>query len=477
MALAEAPVRNAPKGKERPRIAPPVPARSDVKVFEQVATDIGITLMPWQRCAGRYIEATGPEGRHLYREVAIVAARQNGKSTLLVALIVKWLREGKRVIHTAQNRELPREVFGQVADILADDQTLFPERNGRRTRPRFANGQEEIRLANGGLYRIVAPTRGGARGHAGIDRVIIDELREMDTWDFVAAAKPTTTASPDPQIIYLSNAGEEDSVVLNALRDRAGKDEALAYLEWSAAPDRAADDLEGWTEANPAIGHMPAVLETLRDEYRAASLSGTLALFEVEHLCRWVKSTRQALVEIAAWNLCAADELARAKRPVMGIAMDPGGTRASASLSWLQADGTVALRSLLEARGDPIDVQALGEDLRALAVSNRVREVAFDPMTDGELAKYFRVTHRVTGQEFANASAQFVNLVDAGKLRWQECSAVGDDLTWTARKSNDETGTFVAVRANDDRPITAALASIRAVWRASGPRPPAARIY
>jgi phage terminase large subunit-like protein len=144
---------------------------------------------------------------------------------------------------------------------------LFPMRNGRPTKPRYANGQEEVRLTNGGIYSIVAPTRGGARGPSR-DLVIIDELREMDTWDFIAAAKPTMTASPDPQMLYLSNAGEEHSIVLNAIRDRAASDPALAYLEWSAAPERTPDDREGWAEANPAMGHerdgMGSVLATLR---------------------------------------------------------------------------------------------------------------------------------------------------------------------------------------------------------------------
>lgn len=462
-------------GKAKPRIAPPVPARSDIGAFRDVADELGYTLMPWQETAARYIEARGPE-RFLYRELAIVVARQNGKTTLLVPLIVKRLRAGKRIIHTAQNRELPREVFGMVADVIANDQTLFPERNGRKTRPRFANGQEEIRLANGGLYRIVAPTRGGARGHAGVDLVIIDELREMDTFDFVAAAKPTTTASPDPQIVYLSNAGEDDSAVLNALRDRAGQDPSLAYLEWSASPERAADDVQGWLEANPAIGHMPAVMETLEAEYRAAKLSGTLALFEVEHLCRWVKTTREPLVEVGAWNLCAADALRPGKRAFMGVSMDPSGTRASAALAWQQPDGTVALQMLLQATGDPIDVSALGADLRTLALKRRVAKVAFDPMTDAELAKHVPA-EPVNGSKFANASAQFVNLVTAGRLKHHDCAAVADDLTWTARKPHEETGSFQAVRANDDRPITAALASIRAVWLASGPRPPRPKVY
>jgi hypothetical protein len=84
---------------------------------------------------------------------------------------------------------------------------------------------------------------------------------------------------------------------------------------------------------------------------------------------------------------------------------------------------------------------------------------------------------KITGTAWANASAQFVNLVNAGRIRWQDCEAVTDDLAFTARKEHDETGHFQAVRMTDDRAIPAALAAIRAVWLASGPVAPSPRIY
>jgi hypothetical protein len=465
-------------GQSSPRVAPPVPARSDVGRFRAVASSIGIDLMSWQDVAARYLEALAPDGRHLYREVAIVVSRQQGKTELLVPLIKRRLEAGRRMMHTAQNRELPREVFGRVADVVDPD--LFTERNGRRRRPRYANGQEEIRLANGGVYSIVAPTRGGARGPAR-DDVIIDEVRELENWDFIAAAKPTLTASQDPQTIYLSNAGTDTSVVLNALRERAAKDPNLAYLEWSAAPDRPSDDRAGWAEANPAIGHergkMGSVLETLEADYETSRLEGTLAIFETEHLCRWVTSMRQMLVDPAAWALCEAESLPRARRSFVGVSMDPSGTRAAAARAWQGHDGTVNLEMLYDVTGRPIDTADLGRDMAATVTRLRASKVGFDPMTDAELAKFFRETESLAGAKWANASAQFANLVESGRLRWHDANAVGDDLGWTSRKKNDERGSFSAVRASDDRPIPAALAAIRAVWLASGPKPPRPRVY
>ena len=103
---------------------------------------------------------------------------------------------------------------------------------------------------------------------------------------------------------------------------------------------------------------------------------------------------------------------------------------------------------------------------------------AHPSMTDAELAKYFAKPIKVQATLFANASAQFEILVKSGKLRWVEADAVTDDLIWTAKKADADSGSFKAVRADDERPITASLAAIRAVWMASTPaKSGAARIY
>lgn len=465
-------------GQPRPRVAPPLPLRHDAKAFGDFSESIGWTLRPWQDTCARYLTATAADDRWMYREVAIIVARQNGKTTILVPLIVSRLLAGHRIMHTAQNRELPREVFGLVADIVEDKYAdLLTERNGRPVRPRFANGQEEIKLTTGGTYRIVAPTRGGARGPSN-DLVIVDELREMVDHDFIAAAKPTLTASKKPQMVYLSNAGTEDSAVLNALKLRAGEDPSLAYLEWSAAPDRRADDVEGWREANPSMGHDPSVFVTLEAEYRTNKLGGTLGIFETEHLCRPVVTLRERLVDEFAWAECEVAEPPAKRQAYMAVAMDPSGTRGHAAVAWRMPDESIALRVIREATGSPIDPDEFGKDLRNDAKEWGAIAVGYDPLTDRELAKYFRAPKSVTGQEFANASARFTLAVTSRKLRWHDAAAVTDDLTWTTKKAHDESGSFQAVRANDDRPITAALAAIRAVWLASNPpRSSGARIY
>jgi len=463
---------NKAVGSAIPRINPPLPLRTELKSYVGVAEKLGLKLYPWQETAGKYLTAVGPSGKWLYREVAVIVARQNGKTTLLVPLIVERLLAGQKIMHTAQNAKLPRDVHEEVAAAITEH---YPEMLPKSRGISYALGSETITLVNGAKYRIVSPTRGGARGPSN-DTVIIDELREMDTHDFIGAAKPTLTASRKPQMVYLSNAGTEESAVLNGLKMRGEVDPVLAYLEWSAPPDVAADDIRGWIASNPSIGHDPAVLETLTTEYRSNMLAGTLSIFETEHLCRWVTTLRENLVDAQSWNRCRRD-VGAPVRPSLAVSMDPNGRRASVAMAWRLGEG-VAVTILSDVSGDPINTDDIGRSLKAAVLKYGVRQVGFDPSTDRELVKYVKKQHAipVAGQRFAAASSQFANIVRAEFLSWQDADSVTDDLTWTSRKSYGDAGGYEAVRASEDRPVTASLAAVRAVGLASGPSPATPRV-
>jgi len=453
-------------GSPTPRIGPPVPARTKVRELEDVARDIGITFMPWQSYLGRFVEAIGPDDFWLYADIAAIVARQQGKTTFILPHIVRRLKMGRRMLHAGQTRELPRLTFNQLAPLI--------EQRISNAKVRRGAGQETIEVPGGGVYRITAATGGGPRGWS-VDDLIIDEVREIAE-DFVQAALPTMMASANPQTLWLSNAGHEKSTVLNSLRKRQSDDEALAYLEWSAAPHLAAQDREGWLQANPAIGHIPGVIRSLERQYASHQLAGTLGHFETENLCRWVISTRRRLVEEFAWVDCAAPGLEPATRFSLGVSMDPEGKRATIVRAWRQKDDTIALQLAAQVSGEPFSVDAFGEELRKLAIG--ATGVAFDPLTDKALIRFVRKPkpEPVSGGLFSNASAQFTNLVNAGLLRWRDADAVTDDLGWTARKDEGDEGAYQAVRSDDGHPITAALAAIRAVWLASKAKAPAARV-
>jgi len=453
MVLPERALPPEPRGISSPRIAPPMPVRSAIREYTAAAKELGIRLMPWQRIGAHYITGR-TRGRWTFREVCVVVARQNGKTELLIPLILMRLRRGDSILHTAQNRDLPRQTFLRIARLVAG----LPEIEAIRK----ANGQEEILAANGGRYKLVAPNS-NVRGESA-DLVLLDEVREQHDQEVMDAILPTITARRNAQVIYLSNAGDEDSLVLNDLRRRRDSDKRLAYLEWSASPDRALDDRDGWAEANPGLG-ITIALETL--EYNFANRPPTS--FETEHLCRWVVTMQPRLVADIAWQRCRG-LVETPLRPVLAISMDPSGTRASGVIAWHQTDGTVGCRVVADVTGTPIDTDRLGPDLRQAALRLGATRIAFDLWTDRDLARHLKDAKALTGQEYANACENFVRMIESGRLRWTDADQVTSDLAWTARRPH-ESGAWQAVKARDDRPITAAFAAIRAVWLASGPKP------
>ena len=443
-----------------PRLAPRRPRKTLLDAYVDVAADTGLSLFDWQYMAAEYMTATDRGRRWKWPEVCVVVARQNGKTELLLPRVAGGLWRGERIVHTAQIRTLPRKLFLRIARYF---EAYYP---AEVDEVRRANGQEEIILRNGGSYAIVAAQR-GARGES-TDTLIIDEVREFEDFDLVAAAAPTLTASPNPQTIYLSNAGHEGSVVLNDLRRRRDTDKRLAYLEWSAHPDRSVADVAGWMEANPS----PLVTVDRLAEYYARL---PLPVFETEHLCRWVSSMQPRLVDETEWLACRKGTEAPV-RPFLGISVDPTGRRASACIAWPQGDGRIALAVLADVTGEPIDLDAFGADLAKASAKLRVQEVAFDPWTDQHLARLMKDARPLQGREYANASERFARLVEAGRLTYADADAVTTDLPYTVRKLHD-VGAWHAAKARDDRPITASLAAVRAVWLAAAPRPALPKVY
>lgn len=438
--------------------------KSDVTGFTKMAEGLGIALFPWQKQAARYLTARNAKGNPLYREVAIVVARQNGKTTLLKPLVLKALLDGRRVMHAAQNLKLPGLFHEELAALVEDRyHSLLPARRGISWRA----GQESIRLTTGGFYQIVAATGSAPRGPSN-DLVIIDEIRELTDDRFYNAIKSTTIARKDGQLVYLSNAGFADSVVLNALRARSGQDTTLAYVEWSAAPERTPDDEAGWLEANPSIGYIDGLLENLRAEYHAALLGGLMSGFETENLCRTTIERRELLVKAEEWTAQTFEALERPVRSNVAVKMDISGERAGAVAAWQLPDKRLALVVLADVSGSPVDINRLGPALVMKAREWRASEVAFDPYTDADLARHFRVSKPVFGRDYANASEAFVRRARNREFVVADPEGrIASDLERTVRKASAN-GAYVAAKAGDGANAVAE-AAIRAAWRASKP--------
>lgn len=298
---------SGPVGSAEPRVYTP-PARRLTKhatlgheAAEFMEDILGMTLLPWQRWWLLHALEVRPGGGFRFRTVVTLVGRQNGKTTLLkgLALWLLYMGRGRLVLGVAQSLDIAREAWQGSVDLAQADPDLRAEiETVRRT-----NGEQELRLTTGGRYRIAAASRSAGRGLS-VDLLILDELREHRTWDAWGALSKTTLARPDALIVGISNAGDDESVVLNHLREAAlsGADPSIGLFEWSAEDGCDLDDPKAWAQANPGLGHTVTAAAI-----RSALTTDPPAVFRTEVLCQRVDALDSAIAP-DAWRACSDPE-------------------------------------------------------------------------------------------------------------------------------------------------------------------------
>lgn len=319
------------QGKTTPRIwtpplrelTPETSAGFDVIAF---AKDVlGINLLPWQEWFLIHALELLPTGEFRFRTIILLVGRQNGKSLVLAILSLWWMYIFGRplTIGTAQNLDVAEEQWEVAVDLAQSNEDL----NEEIDRVFRVNGKKSLQLVGKQRYKVAAASRRGGRGLSG-DLVLLDELREHQTWDAWAAVTKTTMARALALIMAASNAGDASSVVLRHLRRLAHlalgdpdglledetepspegaevDDDSLALFEWSAKPGLPINDRDGWAQANPALGYpRPPDMELTERSILAAMRTDPEWVFRMEVLCQWLDHTAEGPFPPGAWAGC-----------------------------------------------------------------------------------------------------------------------------------------------------------------------------
>lgn len=214
-------------GKTEPRIfTPPLreltPDTSMGYEVIQFSHDIlQMELIPWQKWAlihGLEIIEDEDGYRLRFRNVQILVGRQNGKTTLskVLALFFLYQLGVGLIIGTAQDVSNAEDVWNGVVEMAQENEDLANEIQ----HVWYTNGSKRLQLRGGRDYRVRASNRKAGRGKSA-DLVLMDELREHQTWEAWAALSKTGMARKNALLWCMSNAGDGTSVVLRHFRQRA----------------------------------------------------------------------------------------------------------------------------------------------------------------------------------------------------------------------------------------------------------------
>jgi len=291
---------------------------------------LDLELMPWQKWFLLHALELHPteldefgDPVFRFRKVILLVGRQNGKSTVMQALTLwrMFVDRCSLVIGTAQDLEVAETLWAESIDMAEETEELKDEIGKIERQP----GRKMFRLRSGETYKVKAANRRAGRGLSG-DLVLLDELREHQTWDSWGAVTKTTNAKARAQVYGISNAGDATSTVLRYLRKKAhaelgdpdginadenladlvpeefeGDEEALdsglAIFEWSAPPGCSILDRDGWAQANPALGY----------RVREATLASDAQtdpewVFRTEVLCQWSDGSLEGPFPPGSWE-------------------------------------------------------------------------------------------------------------------------------------------------------------------------------
>ena len=441
-------------GSTTPRIHTPL-LKGDSKAQQvaDLAVQIGMPLIPWQRWVLDDMLTIDDAGLWRKKTCIILASRQNAKTFLARMLILAhlFLWDSKNVLGMSSHRNMALDTFRQVAYMIEDNELL--KKQVRQIR--FANGQESISLKNGARYEIAAATRDAPRGKTA-DFLFLDEMREWSEEAFTAAL-PVTRARPNAMTLMTSNAGDGFSTVLNDLRERSLSypPENLGYYEYSAPQHCKITDRKAWSMANPALGYL-ITEQTLEESVNTNSIEAT----RTEMLCQWVDSAVSPWV-YGSIEACSDNTLEIPVGPQTIMAFDIAPTRRSGALVAGQIkDGKIAVGLMqLWASEVAIDETKMASDINEWAKKYHPHTICYDKYATQSIATRLEQTgHRmqdVSGQAFYQACGDLSDALANGRLVHSGQADLVQHLNNCAAKTNDAGWRIIRRKSAGD--VTAAI--------------------
>ena len=273
------------------------------------ATELGINLMEWQRFVCIHGHKIRPDGRWAHSELGLIMARQQGKSTLMMLRILTGMFVWGEGLQLASAHRLTTslETFRQIVALIETNPKLEKEVK----KIRWQHGAEEIELFGNRRF-VVKAANNAARGLSKPETIHLDELREYKDEDAWSSMRYSMMAAKNPQVWVYSSAGDQHSVILNKLRERAlvsaTTDDPIGWFEWSAEPDAPITLPSGeinWSafaQANPSLGI------TIHPDNLRAVINDPPDIVRTEVLAQWVDTINSA-IDAQKWELCKVDPI------------------------------------------------------------------------------------------------------------------------------------------------------------------------
>ena len=396
------------------------------------------------------------DGRYRFRTYVVSLARQNGKSTLAVALSLWFMlsRGDANVFCLASNREQAGIVYHRLLQTILNNDYL---------KDHFQKTSETrgIATTTGGMFKS-APSKGAAlQGHS-LTGVIADELHIMseDVWDSVLIG---AGQQRDSIVVGITTAGSSDSTLLMRLYEqgKAGTP-GMGFALWEAPEGAELDDLDALKKANPALaeGRMEEaqVLEEVMMLPKADAIRYRLNRF-IDQDNAWIDI--DDFVSLPRIDLSVMPQA-----PVLCVDRTPEWTGATITASWVENDRVNS--DILLSLVDPT-FEKLTEAVKTVASQVPYSKIVMDGYSLGDLSHNLQkqgfVVSTLTKKDVVNATGLLRKTILEDKLSHSHHEVLVSQMRRASVKEIGE-GEYRIVRTSTDVELDAVLATVLGCYQA-----------
>jgi len=359
-----------------PRIGTP---RNDALIslgdyFDEISLELGFKPHGWQshlhsvssQLSKRDAVFEGQSELQFHAQhIGCLVGRQSGKTAWSVSRVVgqalfsyqKDIAElvglpriiPQKIIYTAQRRVTAVEKWREHCDIIqASPLGRYVEHVAGQT------GHECLTFTNGSQYRPITPNRNAARGMS-VDLIIVDEALTHPLW-LLSTLRPTMAQRHSAlgcigaQFVVISNAGTDDSELLNHLQDIGqlsvqNNDDSRVWMEWSMEPGSDPLAHSTWETTMPTLNQPNGIsMEFMIEESKTMKLSD----FMREYLCHRVNDSDDRVIDWEQWKQLERYDVLLGADPVLAI--DISWDRARSSIVAASGEGPYIPVEVIEAK-------------------------------------------------------------------------------------------------------------------------------
>ena len=454
--------------------------------LNSISDDLGFVPHEWQSLVNEVSTQLSPRESVLpgqstlklhAQHVGCMVGRQSGKTAWAVTRVVAQAMlpyqpeiahqlgleriVPQRIMYTAQRRVSAVERWKEHCEIIVRSPIgRYVEHIAGQT------GHEKLTFTNGSTYQPVTPNKNSPRGTSN-DLIIVDEALAHPMW-LLSALRPTMAQRHSAngcigaQFVVISNAGNDDSELLNHLQELGQKaiadsDDSRVWFEWSMAPGSDPFDENTWSSTMPTLNQPNGIsLEFLREEASSMRLND----FMREYLCHRVNDSDDRVINWDHWQSLYRIDVVNSGSPV--VAVDVSWDRSRASI--VAASGvdeyipvevidaregvewvTDRLIGIAERNGAPVVIDAGGPAASLIMVlENRgIEVIAF------------------TARDVANSAASFYDNVQSKRIAHLNDYRLNDAIKGATKRALGERWGFNRKGNVDISPLVAASF---AVW-------------